>query len=95
MGQSFGGYNTVALITRSSIFKAAVATSAAPTDLFQGYTCFEGGLPASLLAQSLPRPGYRCQDERACLSQNQQWLFEICISIPVQVECALSRGVQC
>jgi dipeptidyl aminopeptidase/acylaminoacyl peptidase len=44
MGQSFGGYNTVALITRTAIFKAAVATGAAPTDLFQGYTCFEGGL---------------------------------------------------
>ena len=44
MCQSFGGYNTVALITRTSIFKAAVAMSAAPTDLFQGYTCFEGGL---------------------------------------------------
>ena len=46
MGQSFGGYNTVALITRTNIFKAAVAMSAAPTDLFQGYTCFEGGMPA-------------------------------------------------
>jgi dipeptidyl aminopeptidase/acylaminoacyl peptidase len=46
MGQSFGGYNTVSLITRTSIFKAAVATSSAPTDLFQGYTCFEGGMPA-------------------------------------------------
>ncbi|MGH9712836.1 MAG: prolyl oligopeptidase family serine peptidase [Candidatus Acidiferrales bacterium] len=46
MGQSFGGYNVVALLTRTSIFKAAIAMSAAPTDLFQGYTCFEGGVAA-------------------------------------------------
>jgi dipeptidyl aminopeptidase/acylaminoacyl peptidase len=46
MGQSFGGYNTLSLLTRTTIFKAAVATSAAPTDLFQGYTCFESGLAA-------------------------------------------------
>ncbi len=46
MGQSFGGYNTVALITRTPIFKAAVAMSAAPSDLFEGYTCFEGGMAA-------------------------------------------------
>ena len=47
MGQSFGGYNTIALLTRTSIFKAAVATSAAPTDLFFGYTYFlNGGAPS-------------------------------------------------
>jgi dipeptidyl aminopeptidase/acylaminoacyl peptidase len=46
MGQSFGGYNTLSLLTRTTIFKAAVATSAAPTDLFHGYTCFESGLAA-------------------------------------------------
>jgi len=47
MGQSFGGYNTIALLTRTSIFKAAVATSAAPSDLFFGYTYFlNGGAPS-------------------------------------------------
>ncbi|HEY3929101.1 MAG TPA: prolyl oligopeptidase family serine peptidase [Candidatus Koribacter sp.] len=43
MGQSFGGYNTVALLTRTTIFKAAVATSAAPVDLFMGYSAFLNG----------------------------------------------------
>jgi dipeptidyl aminopeptidase/acylaminoacyl peptidase len=43
MGQSFGGYNTIALLTRTSIFKAAVATSAASTDLFAAYTSFLNG----------------------------------------------------
>ncbi len=47
MGQSFGGYNTIALLTRTSIFKAAVATSAAPTELFFGYSNFlNGGAPS-------------------------------------------------
>jgi dipeptidyl aminopeptidase/acylaminoacyl peptidase len=44
MGQSFGGYNTIALLTRTTIFKAAVATSSATTNLFEGYTSFEGGV---------------------------------------------------
>lgn len=43
MGQSFGGYNTIALLTRTNIFKAAVATSAAPVDLFMGYSAFISG----------------------------------------------------
>lgn len=47
MGQSFGGYNTIALLTRTSIFKAAVATSAAPSDLFLGYTYFLNGVAPS------------------------------------------------
>jgi len=44
MGQSFGGYNTISLLTRTSIFKAAVAMSAASSDLFEAYTHFEGGI---------------------------------------------------
>jgi dipeptidyl aminopeptidase/acylaminoacyl peptidase len=47
MGQSFGGYNTIALLTRTSIFKAAVATSAASTDLFAAYTYFLNGAAPS------------------------------------------------
>lgn len=43
MGQSFGGYNTISLLTRTGIFKAAVATSAASTDLFLGYSYFTNG----------------------------------------------------
>jgi dipeptidyl aminopeptidase/acylaminoacyl peptidase len=43
MGQSFGGYNTVAMITRTNIFKAAVAMSVPATDLTYGYTQFQGG----------------------------------------------------
>ena len=43
MGQSFGGYNTIALLTKTGIFKAAVATSAAATDLFMGYSYFTNG----------------------------------------------------
>jgi dipeptidyl aminopeptidase/acylaminoacyl peptidase len=43
-GQSFGGYNTIALLTRTPMFKAAVATSAAAADLFEGYSRFVGGL---------------------------------------------------
>ena len=43
MGQSFGAYNTVSLITRTPIFKAAVATSAPATDLFEGYSRFMAG----------------------------------------------------
>jgi len=46
MGQSFGGYNTIALLTRTNIFKAAVATSAAPVDLFMGYSAFINGTAA-------------------------------------------------
>jgi dipeptidyl aminopeptidase/acylaminoacyl peptidase len=44
MGQSFGGYNTIALITRTNIFKAAISTSAATINLFEGYTSFQDGL---------------------------------------------------
>ena len=44
MGQSFGGYNTIALLTRTTIFKAAIAMSSATTNLFEGYTSFEGGI---------------------------------------------------
>jgi dipeptidyl aminopeptidase/acylaminoacyl peptidase len=47
MGQSFGGYNPIALLTRTSIFKAAVATSPAATDLFAGYTYFLNGAAPS------------------------------------------------
>jgi dipeptidyl aminopeptidase/acylaminoacyl peptidase len=47
MGQSFGGYKTIALLTRTSIFKAAVATSAASTDLFAAYTYFLNGTAPS------------------------------------------------
>ncbi len=43
MGQSFGGYNTIALITRTNIFKAAVAMSVPATDLVSGYLQFQGG----------------------------------------------------
>jgi dipeptidyl aminopeptidase/acylaminoacyl peptidase len=50
MGQSFGGYNTISLLTRTSIFKAAVATSAAPTDLFMAHSFFLNG--------SAPSEGY-------------------------------------
>jgi len=46
MGQSFGGYNTIALLTRTTMFKAAVATSAASTDLFIAYTDFFNGAAA-------------------------------------------------
>jgi dipeptidyl aminopeptidase/acylaminoacyl peptidase len=44
MGQSFGGYNTIAMLTRTTIFKAAIAMSSATTNLFEGYTSFEGGI---------------------------------------------------
>jgi dipeptidyl aminopeptidase/acylaminoacyl peptidase len=47
MGQSFGGYNTIGLITQTSIFKAAVATSPATVDLWSGYTGFYNGMPAA------------------------------------------------
>lgn len=41
MGQSFGGYNTIALITQTNRFKAAVATSSGAADLFEGYSRFD------------------------------------------------------
>lgn len=40
MGQSFGGYETIALLTQTQRFKAAVMTSAAATDFFEGYLRF-------------------------------------------------------
>jgi len=40
----FGGYNTIALITRTPIFKAAGATNAAAADLFEGYSRIVGGV---------------------------------------------------
>jgi dipeptidyl aminopeptidase/acylaminoacyl peptidase len=43
-GQSFGGYNTIALLTRTKIFKAAIAMSSATTNIIDGYTSFESGL---------------------------------------------------
>jgi dipeptidyl aminopeptidase/acylaminoacyl peptidase len=46
-GQSFGGYNTIALITQTNIFKAAIATSAATVDLWSGYTGFYAGMPSA------------------------------------------------
>ena len=46
-GQSFGGYNTISLITQTNIFKAAIATSAATVDLWSGYTGFYGGMPSA------------------------------------------------
>jgi dipeptidyl aminopeptidase/acylaminoacyl peptidase len=44
MGQSFGGYNTIGLITQTSRFAAAVATSPAWPDLFEGYATFKDGV---------------------------------------------------
>ena len=43
MGQSFGGYNTVSIITRTNIFKAAVGMSIPATDLTYGALQFQGG----------------------------------------------------
>jgi len=41
-GQSFGGYNTMSLITHSSRFKAAIASASAFINLFEGYSYFAG-----------------------------------------------------
>jgi acetyl esterase/lipase len=43
MGQSFGGYNTIGLITQTNRFAAAVATSPAWSNLFEGYATFKDG----------------------------------------------------
>jgi dipeptidyl aminopeptidase/acylaminoacyl peptidase len=44
MGQSFGGYNTIGLITQTNRFAAAVATSPAWPNLFEGYATFKDGV---------------------------------------------------
>ncbi|WP_175597297.1 S9 family peptidase [Peristeroidobacter soli] len=43
MGQSFGGYNTMSLITHTTRFKAAVMTGAGASNLFESYARFESG----------------------------------------------------
>lgn len=43
MGQSFGGYNVLSLITQTPRFKAAVMSASAPVDLFEGYSRFKDG----------------------------------------------------
>jgi dipeptidyl aminopeptidase/acylaminoacyl peptidase len=44
MGQSFGGYNTIGLITQTNRFAAAVATSPGWTNFFEGYATFKDGV---------------------------------------------------
>jgi dipeptidyl aminopeptidase/acylaminoacyl peptidase len=44
MGQSFGGYNTIGLITQTNRFAAAVATSPGWPNLFESYATFKGGV---------------------------------------------------
>ena len=48
MGQSFGGYCALALITHSTRFKAAVITGPGPADLFEGYSHFSNGSDAGI-----------------------------------------------
>jgi len=44
MGQSFGGYNTIGLITQTNRFAAAVATAPGGPNLFEGYATFKDGV---------------------------------------------------
>jgi len=46
MGQSFGGYNTMSLLTQSTRFKAAVISGSATINTFEGYSRFENGVDA-------------------------------------------------
>lgn len=39
-GQSFGGYNTIGLITQTTRFRAAIANSSGGTELFESYSRF-------------------------------------------------------
>jgi dipeptidyl aminopeptidase/acylaminoacyl peptidase len=43
MGQSFGGYNTMSILTQTTRFKAAVISGSATINAFQGYSEFENG----------------------------------------------------
>jgi dipeptidyl aminopeptidase/acylaminoacyl peptidase len=41
-GQSFGGYNTISLITQTTRFRAAIANASGAADMFEGYSRFSG-----------------------------------------------------
>jgi dipeptidyl aminopeptidase/acylaminoacyl peptidase len=47
-GQSFGGYNTIGLITQTNRFAAAVATSPGWPDLFESYATFKEGVSMNI-----------------------------------------------
>ncbi|MBL8267711.1 prolyl oligopeptidase family serine peptidase [Steroidobacter sp.] len=48
MGQSFGGYSTLALISRTQRFKAAVITGSGASNLFEGYSRFQNSLDSGI-----------------------------------------------
>jgi dipeptidyl aminopeptidase/acylaminoacyl peptidase len=48
MGQSFGGYNTLSLITHTTRFKAAVITGSGAAELFEGYSRFHSGTAVNI-----------------------------------------------
>jgi dipeptidyl aminopeptidase/acylaminoacyl peptidase len=48
MGQSFGGYNTIGLITQTNRFAAAVATSPGSPNLFENYATFKDGVSMNI-----------------------------------------------
>ncbi len=48
MGQSFGGYNAIGLITQTNRFAAAIATSPAWPNLFEGYAAFKDGVSMNI-----------------------------------------------
>jgi dipeptidyl aminopeptidase/acylaminoacyl peptidase len=48
MGQSFGGYNTIGLITQTNRFAAAVATSPGSPNLFESYATFKDGVSMNI-----------------------------------------------
>lgn len=48
MGQSFGGYSTLALISRTHRFKAAVITASGASNLFEGYSRFQNGMNSGI-----------------------------------------------
>jgi dipeptidyl aminopeptidase/acylaminoacyl peptidase len=91
-GQSFGGYNTIALITRTSIFKAAVAASAAATDLFEGYSRFVGGVPAQQGYYEEGQGGMHGTpwEYRERYLQNSPYFFLDRVTTPLLIE----RGLQ-
>jgi dipeptidyl aminopeptidase/acylaminoacyl peptidase len=92
MGQSFGGYNTIGILTQTTRFKAAIATSPAPTELFEGYLASEGmGMGYYELGQAdMGCTPWECRDRYIA---NSPLLFLDRVTTPLLLEGGLNDHI--
>ena len=87
MGQSFGGYNTMSLLTQTTRFKAAVITGSATTNTFEGYSRFESGVDVGTGYYEQGQGALRATPWEKPLRylENSPWFFLDRVETPVMI----------